>query len=166
MHAATIAKRVANYLGVSITAEVVFESATSQAASYTIKDAPDGFLINPKTGLIQGTPTTVGDYTMGLYVIGANSMEEAKLEDIVIKTRFDDTTQARYGPNSRSCFADGVPVDNVKFNQQFTCNCAQTRFTGENCDKLLAIQDSFRSQLDSNYTTRLGWKNIFYINET
>ena len=44
-----------------------------------------------------------------------------------------DTDVQTYGPNSRGC-ANGNPTDGEEMDRAFTCDCAGTKFTGENCE--------------------------------
>ena len=39
----------------------------------------------------------------------------------------------RYGPNGKGCQYGGIPVDGTEFDQQFTCDCVNSLYDGENC---------------------------------
>lgn len=114
--------------------EVMNVSNTDDAPDslgFTIDGAPPGFLIDPADGYIQGTPTTEGNYTMSLFAVDSRN-NRAKIEDILLVIRPKDTDVSSYGPNGNGC-NDGVLVDIVSFDKNFTCDCSSTRFLGENC---------------------------------
>ena len=48
--------------------------------------------------------------------------------------KFEDTRDAANGPEGAGC-ANGSPVDTVKFDKAFTCDCGATKFTGANCQR-------------------------------
>ena len=52
-----------------------------------------------------------------------------------------DTLVPEYGPNGRGC-SNGIAVDGDEMNQQFTCNCDATKFTGSNCEMENEVEDN------------------------
>ena len=68
--------------------------------TFTTVDYPDGFLMDPADGFIQGTPTTPENVSMKIYAVDAGG---ARTVTPIQTLRFD----VRYGPNRMPC-ANGV----------------------------------------------------------
>jgi hypothetical protein len=110
--------------------------------TFTMKGAPDGFLIDPTTGYIKGTPTTATkeNLMMEIYAVnGAGDRTETPLQTIV----FD----VREGPNGEHCLNNGKIVDDG--GSSFTCDCNQTittaatkGFNGPNCGNDIEKEDT------------------------
>jgi hypothetical protein len=115
--------------------------ATS-ALGFTVEGAPPGFLINPSDGYIQGTPTASAadqpPFAMELFAIDSRN-HKALIETITLHIKRKDVDVAINGPNNLPCNNSGIPVDEVLFDSSFTCDCSSTRFTGANCELLIAI---------------------------
>ena len=77
---------------------------------------------------------------------------EAIVNEWDFEARPRDTDVDRYGPNGRIC-AHGTQVDTVPMDTSFTCDCNDTRFEGENCDRPLS--QSFNSA-DDNTAAIIG----------
>ena len=109
---------------------------------FTVEGAPPGFLINPSDGYIQGTPTASAadqpPFTMSLFAVDSRN-RKALIETITLHIKHKDVDVASSGPNNLSCNNSGIAVDEVLFDKSFTCDCSSTRFTGANCELLIAI---------------------------
>jgi len=99
---------------------------------FSLKDAPEGFLINPTDGYIQGTPTARGEHTMQLYAVDSLN-NRALVENITLSIKPKDVDVDEYGPNSQAC-AHGTAVDEIAFDEAFVCDCNATVYEGANCD--------------------------------
>jgi len=77
---------------------------------------------------------------MSLFAVDSRN-NRAKIEDIVLVIRPKDTDVPSYGPHGDGC-NDGILVDVVKFDRNFTCDCSSTRFVGANCDVAVAASAS------------------------
>jgi hypothetical protein len=118
---------------------------TLDAASelgFTVEGAPPGFLINPSDGYIQGTPTAGAadqpPFTMALFAVDGRN-RKALIETITLHIKYKDTDVPSNGPNGQPCNNSGVRIDSVLFDGSFACDCSASRFTGDNCDELIAL---------------------------
>jgi serine/threonine protein kinase len=117
--------------------------------TFTMEGAPNGFLIDPSTGYIKGTPTNAtGDNpTMKIYAVnGAGERTETPLQTIM----FD----VRVGPNGTHC-ENGGEIISDKSGISFTCDCNQTittaakkGFNGPNCKNDIEKEESKKKAND------------------
>jgi serine/threonine protein kinase len=125
-----------------------YNGETFSDLTFTIVDAPPGFLIDPQNGFIQGTPTKAGLFTMQIKAIDGDGAEST-----VATIVFD----VRTGPNGKPCTNGGqsVPFDDYEFGAErdktpgFSCNCSETTttdalsgFEGENCQDDIAKREA------------------------
>ena len=73
-----------------------------------------------------------GNYSARL-VARDGAGQEVELRSWWFEVLRRDTDVPAYGPGGFEC-ANGDPVDEVKMNGVFTCDCSATKFTGNNCD--------------------------------
>lgn len=104
---------------------------------FSLKDAPEGFLINPTDGYIQGTPTTWGEHTMQLFAVDSLN-NRALVENITLSIKPKDIDVSDYGPNSQFC-EHGMAVDEIAFDMVFTCDCNATVYEGANCEVSIPV---------------------------
>jgi hypothetical protein len=109
----------------------------SSSVTYTIEGAPPGFFIDPPTGEIQGSATAPGSFAMVIYGVD-KSGAKAVAEAIEITLKYDDVAIPANGPNGEACMNGGTPEDTTPFDQEFTCDCGSTQFSGDNCKDVRA----------------------------
>lgn len=61
-----------NVVGDSISLPIIASDATGTALSYSASGLPDGLTIDRSTGVISGSPTTAGTYSVKINVVDAN----------------------------------------------------------------------------------------------
>ena len=113
-----------------------------QSISYTIEGAPQGFLVDPSSGYVQGSGTspTHGYQDVTLYAVdnrrsGAVTGARFSLRRFRVQLKVKDTASPANGPHGRGCSHGGQPVDPDPFDgEPFTCDCSSTRYKGANCD--------------------------------
>lgn len=112
----------------------------AQDVSFTIDNAPPGLYINPTNGQMVCSPFRPGVWTVHLYVVALHAngaiMERLALQQMRFDFLTDDPDTAAYGPNGQPCANGGVAVDEVEFDASFSCDCAATRYGGDNCNEL------------------------------
>ena len=106
---------------------------------FSLSDAPAGFLVDPRTGQIEvrpedapAGPRDVLEYTATLYAVDAIGAR-AVVEHLPIEIRMADGDVAANGPGGEPC-KHGAVVDTTPFNFEFTCDCSETKFVGDNCE--------------------------------
>lgn len=92
---------------------------------------PGGFYVD-SSGSIFVSPELVGHYRI---VLGARDISGS---DVVIKEWNmqilpSDVMNETNGPNNQGC-GTGEPIDQLEFDNKFTCNCTGTGFSGANCE--------------------------------
>jgi hypothetical protein len=50
----------------------------------------------------------------------------------------DDFLNEANGPNGELCMNGGIVVDTIPFDHEFTCDCSETIYTGDNCQELVS----------------------------
>lgn len=120
--------------------------------TYSLRNAPKTFFIQPESGVVFGTFSASGEYDFELLAVDAAG-QTALLEILTFQVYFEDTADASNGPNNRDC-GPGVAVDSVKFDRSFTCNCSATKFVGDNCD--VEVAASSTADTDTTTTTIVG----------
>eukprot|EP00051_Salpingoeca_urceolata_P001714 m.43425 g.43425 ORF g.43425 m.43425 type:complete len:1401 (-) comp11636_c0_seq3:170-4372(-) len=94
---------------------------------------PTGISVTSTTGRIVGTPS-VADELYSFDLIASDSSGSVVLERFSgIVSKPPDCDNAANGPKGKPC-SNGVCVDDVKFDNEFACDCTGTNFTGDNCD--------------------------------
>jgi serine/threonine protein kinase len=153
-HAPTLASSADQYLNLNIdlapnkvevettfrfTAPVINTTATTVTdgtaanITYTLgDDAPDAFMISPKFGEVLGQFETVGDYSITVIVVDHAGIQ-IPLETVTFTVLPADTNTPAFGPNAKDC-EHGVQVDVIRVDANFTCNCEDTIFYGDNCE--------------------------------
>jgi hypothetical protein len=114
--------------------------------TFTTTNAPPGFLIDPASGFVQGTPTRVGNYTMSLYAVDAAGERTLHPIETIL---FD----IRSGPGNQGCLNQGVIVVDLAISHAFTCDCSETNFEGANCEKDPELAAAAASQAKAQQTT-------------
>ena len=74
----------------------------------------------------------VGNYTATL-TARDGAGKEVTIRNWTFEVLRKDTDVSKYGPGGHGC-ANGNEVDGELMDGQFTCNCAGTKFTGNNCE--------------------------------
>ena len=126
------------------TASTANANGVNQAITFTMKGAPHGFLVDPATGLMQGT--TSSDM-LGLHTISFEAVDGAGAfalaEVILFNISYEDTQVDANGPNGKGCgTGTKVDLDGDLFNGAFTCDCAHTHYGGANCKLELLVESS------------------------
>ena len=104
-------------------------------------NAPAGtFLIDTTTGLVRGKPGDIATYELQLYALHPTlrTNNRALLETITLDVQPSDTANLQNGPEGKGC-ENGVPVDTIKYDGMYTCDCTGTHFAGELCSKCNAL---------------------------
>jgi serine/threonine protein kinase len=129
--------------------ELSFEGPDGKAGlSFTLANPPGGAMIEPSSGLVRLIAEEPFIGTMSLDVIDSSGAR-ATVERTPLDVRYADdhgcsggdvqnTSSCMFaenGPGGRAC-AHGATEDAVKFDSNFTCNCANTIFVGANCEVL------------------------------
>lgn len=121
---------------------------------YSLRNAPNGFFVDGSNGEILAVPTEPtfqnGTANASGIVIAelvatdpsTNGGGDAVVQNISIRVRYKDEANPAYGPNRKGCKNGGLPVDDVPFDNHFRCDCSQTRYSGENCEKNDSTDDS------------------------
>jgi len=89
-------------------------------------------LINTATASIFVTPSQAFTATFVLSAFDESGRAPLTILTWTIEARQADTDIDRFGPNGRGC-AGGDVVDDIEFNQQFSCRCREG-FVGDNCE--------------------------------
>ena len=120
-------------------------TGNSQASlEYALAGAPNGFFMGPKSAEILAIPTelTVNAANLSVWktaqiiATDPSSGLNAVVQTIEIRVRSKDQATPANGPNNQTCLNGGTPIDTIPFNNEFACNCSNTRFTvGDNCDR-------------------------------
>lgn len=111
--------------------------------TYTLgAGAPDNFFLSTTSGELFWRFEEANankNYTITLNAVDKGGAKQP-IETMEMKVMFDDKSVADYGPNKRFCNASNTKqvVDDVKFNQSFSCECV-SGFGGSNCDDVIAI---------------------------
>ena len=95
--------------------------------SFTAVFSGSGFLVDPATGFIQGTPivTTSKGNEFTIRRIAKNRKNEQHVFEIIrLDVRDKDVVFERNGPNRTDCQFKEQRVDEVQFDESFTCACA------------------------------------------
>jgi serine/threonine protein kinase len=117
--------------------------------TFTMEGAPDGFLIDPTTGYIKGTPTEVPDAKNPMHIYAVNGVGK-RAADPLQTIHFD----IRKGPGDKPCKNEGAIVDDG-FGISFTCDCTDTGFEDANCETDVEVAKSVAASEQSNQTTKL-----------
>jgi hypothetical protein len=111
--------------------------------TFTIVNAPTGFLIDPKDGYISGTPTEVGRFNLQIHALDRTGAE-THLATIKI--------DVRNGPGDMPCLNQGrvnlLPLDRETHNTSFACDCSATGYEGPNCgtDENVALASASKTR--------------------
>lgn len=109
---------------------------------FLLSGAPKGFFSDASNGEVLAIPTQAtpldgnGDpipVVAQLFAVDASGAQ-APIQTINITVRPKDTASASHGPNRRGCNT-GEMIDGLEFDKNFTCDCADTAFVGDNCDQ-------------------------------
>lgn len=109
------------------------DSENNWKITYTLVDQPDGLLVDPADGFIQGVPTKEGPFTMKVYAIDGSGQRSAYPIEIF-------TFDVRNGPHNKSCSNGGFLVAPDKSHSLYYCNCEGTGYEGANCDTSEAVR--------------------------
>lgn len=120
-------------------------SEQKETIGYTLNaDAPPGFLINTKTGYIQGQPMEPGVWALELRAIATvnSAQEEALVQKIRVEAKYRDVEIPEFGPFNKPCVeGHGLPLDepqrlnvNYEFDEEYECKC-NPGFKGQNCEE-------------------------------
>ena len=94
-------------------------------------DPGDGKFFVSQSGETSIKVLRPGDYTAKLEATDRES--SVTVREWNFTALVDDTQTTAYGPNGRGC-ANGVAVDGEEMDEEFSCDCSATKFTGENCE--------------------------------
>jgi hypothetical protein len=121
-----------------------YENANNKI-TYTATGAPQGFLIDPSDGYMQGTPTIAEVNKTFEVVIAAidGRNTKIKLQTFQMHLKQRDADVAANGPGNKPCDNDGKEEDDIPFDQNFTCNCG-SGFLGANCEVAAAASAVFQ----------------------
>ena len=119
--------------------DVVYLLSAKPAAgnpNCTVGDTEETQVISALTDVATGAGAIniqcEGNYRATLVVRdGAGAEVTARSWNFAVRPR--DTAVPEYGPNGGNC-TNGVAVDGTEMDGAFTCDCAGTRFTGNNCE--------------------------------
>ena len=107
---------------------------------YSLVGAPKGFFINGDTGIVLAqfeTGDKPGNVTFQMRITDSATGLFRTLENITLEPRHRDTELSQNGPGGTAC-KHGAQVDLVAFDDEFSCNCTDTLFTGTNCEEPIA----------------------------
>lgn len=117
---------------------VLGNTSSINAISFTVGGVSDDFFINPETGAIFAKPSLPGNglvtshnYTAVVHAVDGDG-SRAKVETIVFTVIKEDTITPANGPGKHDC-RNGDRIDGTKFDGAFTCSCTKTAFEGPNC---------------------------------
>eukprot|EP00729_Bicosta_minor_P002936 gene2936-13770_t len=97
-------------------------------------DALPGKFFVDNTGEMLILPTVPGSYSVALVALDSAG-QEAVVKEWQLDAAVDDLDLGdSYGPNSQGCGKGGTPVDAVKFDKAFTCECTGDGYFGQNCE--------------------------------
>lgn len=114
---------------------------------YSLRNAPNGFFVDGSNGEIlavpseptfqNGTANASGIVIAELVATNpsTNGGGDVVVQNISIRVRNKDEANLKHGPNREGCKNGGSPVDDIPFDNHFRCDCSQTRYSGENCEK-------------------------------
>jgi DNA/RNA endonuclease G (NUC1) len=107
--------------------------ASESPTSYAASGLPEGLSINTSTGVISGTPTTTGDYTVGLTATNAAGDGTATL-----------TISVQANPNAPAITSDLIASGQIStaFTYQITASNSPTSYTAGNLPAGLTINTS------------------------
>lgn len=107
--------------------------------TYGIDQLPDGMLFDPASGHIEGVPLNklnglhaVASIRSVLYAVD-EAGNKAAVELMDFKILHEDIDNPANGPLGRPCEHFGKAVDEVPFDNHFTCDCTSTEYKGSNC---------------------------------
>lgn len=110
--------------------------ADADACDSTLLDGdalPGKFFVD-NTGEMLILPTVPGSYSVALVALDSAG-QEAVVKEWQLDAAVDDLDLGdSYGPNSQGCGKGGTPVDAVKFDKAFTCECTGDGYFGQNCE--------------------------------
>jgi hypothetical protein len=119
--------------------------------TFTMDGAPDGVLIDPKSGYIKGTPTNASDTIQAMNIYAVNGKGEPTADPL--QTILFDV---REGPNGTHCKNGGVnvryPESHTDFAASFKCDCDGTGYDGVNCEFNIAERVAKEAQKDAEDT--------------
>eukprot|EP00039_Didymoeca_costata_P014406 m.232350 g.232350 ORF g.232350 m.232350 type:complete len:1363 (+) comp16017_c1_seq17:341-4429(+) len=121
---------------------------------------PGKFFVDQNGNSLARTENS-GTFHGELLAIDSFSAELAVVKNWTFRVLPRDTTNSSNGPNGYGCQNGGLVIDNVPFDEQFTCECNDTQFTGLNCE-ISTIGDGFadaaagESGLSSKVTIPVG----------
>jgi hypothetical protein len=100
---------------------------------------PGLWMVDTETGEMLATPTNKGVFNVQLLATdGAGAVVEVRRWSFEVLDK--DTDVDSNGPKSAPCKNGGSPVDDVPFDNGFTCDCGGTRFEGDNCEKEIVVE--------------------------
>eukprot|EP00729_Bicosta_minor_P001240 gene1240-744_t len=129
--------------------------------TFSVQDAPSGFLISSADGYMQGVPV-ISDVE-STFVVNVFATDERnvniKVETFTMVIKVRDTDVPTYGPNERDCENSGTRIDSTEFDEEFTCACptdidGQSLFEGDNCEEFSARQS--QQAADKKKTTTIA----------
>ena len=118
-----------------------FNAAKRKQCTFTLHVEPDtqrGVFINPQTGEVLAQHNATTSYNLTIYAVGPDTLRKqtARVGGVFhITIKNEDTSEPRNGPNNRKC-ERGRPEDGLRFDAAFTCDCGETRYSGENCETM------------------------------
>ena len=116
------------------TGSVSFSLGVVDAESGAAVEEPDGtYFVVSRTGKMSIQTEKTGRYTATLRVQDESGAQPLNVKIWDFEVLSPDTAELSYGPNNRGC-GPGVSIDEIEFDQMFSCDCLSTKFEGDNCD--------------------------------
>jgi serine/threonine protein kinase len=119
---------------------VTADGVNSSVISIEFDQYPAGFFLNGDTGEIIGVPDVVRPATQVIMYATTPGHTRSVLGTFAFEYRHEDSDDhsAAVGPNGSSCDNGGIRTDGpadgeTEFDDVYSCDCAGTGYTGENC---------------------------------
>ena len=151
-------------------------SADKDDIAFTLDGAPQGFLIDPRNGFVQGSANEERPYAYNVSLVAldkSSGLQSEPLQEYTITIKKKDTDSAINGPGGKDC-EHGTQVDAAPFDKKFECDCGGTIYAGANCDVPktagptypMAISSNWNENSlgpDSKYTSKYSWRDSFEL---
>lgn len=141
-----ISKLQHGFVFANVLGQTVYDVECEDAGSKRAIACPGQFTITPASDdllVFQATAPTTAPVTAKLIVrdtgrscggLGPQSVTVATEWNLAVRP--DDRANVTNGPNGMGCANGGSPVDSVKFDGAFVCDCSATPGAGDNCAQL------------------------------
>jgi len=109
---------------------LLFSASTSdgkaidvESIQFVLDHGPPGFFIDGRTGELMGKPKEILSTTVATLYATYVGTTKAKLWDLSFQFLADDRANNAHGPNGEGCGKNGIKIDEVEFDNSFTCHC-------------------------------------------